>query len=274
MKRIAALIAMVLGLVLPGLAPAAHAQSSPPPAPAASPAASSLLDAIMARGTLRVGLTGDYKPFSIVDASAPNGMQGLDVDMAESLAKSLGVKLQVVPTTWKTLMPDLLAGKFDIAMGGITVTTLRARTALFSTPVMASGKTALVRCVDRKKYQSLAQIDRPGVRVVVNPGGTNESFDRATLTKAKIVMVKTNPETFQALLDHKADVMITDGVETLLQHKLHPSLCPVHPNHPFNHSELAYMLPRDVIWQQYVDTWLHIDTLDGSRAALLKKWLD
>ncbi|MDE2516881.1 MAG: transporter substrate-binding domain-containing protein [Rhodospirillales bacterium] len=274
MKRITVLIALALGLLSPGLAPAAHAQAAGAAAPAAAQAPSSLLDAIMARGTLRVGLTGDYKPFSIVDAAAPAGMQGLDVDMADSLAKSLGVKLQIVPTTWKSLMPDLLAGKFDIAMGGITVTTLRARTALFSTPVMASGKTALARCADVRKYQTLAQIDRPGVRVVVNPGGTNEAFDRAHLTKAKIVMVKTNPETFQALLDHKADVMITDGVETLLQHKLHPSLCPIHPDHPFNHSELAYMLPRDVIWQQYVDTWLRIDTLDGSRAALLKKWLD
>jgi cyclohexadienyl dehydratase len=236
--------------------------------------AASLLDVIAARGTLRVGLTGDYKPFSIIDAAAPLGMQGLDVDMAQSLAKSLGVKLEIVKTTWRALMPDLLADRFDIAMGGITVTLLRARTALFSTPVMESGKTALALCANAAKYQTLAEIDQPGVRVVTNPGGTNEIFDRAHLHRAEIVLVKTNPETIQALLDHKADVMITDGVETLLQHKLHPSLCPIHPDRPYNHFELAYMLPRDLLWQQYVDTWLRIETLDGERSALLKKWLD
>jgi cyclohexadienyl dehydratase len=245
---------------------AAHAQASPSPV--------TLLDAITARGTLRIGLTGDYKPFSIVDASAPLGMAGLDVDMAQSLAKSLGVKVQIVKTTWKTLTPDLDAGKFDIAMGGITVTLLRERTALFSTSVMESGKTAMALCSDASKYQTLADVDEPGVRVVTNPGGTNEMFDRAHLHSAEIVLVTTNPETVQALLDHKADVMITDGVETLLQHKLHPTICPIHPDQPYDHSELAYMLPRDLIWQQYVDTWLRIGTLDGERAALVKKWLD
>jgi cyclohexadienyl dehydratase len=262
-RRIAVLAAL---LALSVALPAARSQTPPP--------AASLIDAITARGALRVGLTGDYKPFSIVDASVPAGMQGLDVDMAQSLAKSLGVKLRIVKTTWRTLMPDLLAGKFDIAMGGITVTLLRARTALFSAPVVQSGKTAMALCANASKYQTLAEIDQPGVRVVTNPGGTNEIFDRANLHKAEIVLAKTNPEAIQDLLDRKADVMITDGVETLLQHRLHPNLCPIHPDQPYNHFELAYMLPRDLIWQQYVDTWLRIETLDGERAALLRKWLD
>jgi cyclohexadienyl dehydratase len=262
MRRGIAVVVALVGLLL--AIPAARSQ-----APVAS-----LIDAVMARGTLRVGLTGDYKPFSIVDAAATAGMQGLDVDMAESLAKSLGVKLEIVKTTWHTLLADLLAGKFDIAMGGITVTLARAQKALFSTPVIETGKAAIALCSNAAKYQTLAEIDQPGVRVVTNPGGTNEVFDRAHLHKAQIMLVKTNPETFQALLDGTADVMITDGVETLLQHKLHPTLCPIHPDRPFNRAELAYMLPRDLIWQQYVDTWLRIDTLNGARAALLKKWLE
>jgi len=184
------------------------------------------------------------------------------------------VKLEIVRTTWGTLMPDLLAGKFDIAMGGITITLQRARMALFSTPVMPSGKAAIALCGDAEKYQTLAEIDQPGVRVVTNQGGTNEIFDLAHLHNATIVRAKTNPDAFQALLDHKADMMITDGVETLLQHRLHPLLCPIHPDQPFSHSELAYMLPRDLVWQQYVDTWLRVETLSGTWAALLKTWLD
>ena len=261
MRRIAMLAAALLGLF--GAAPNAWCETP-----------ATRIDAIAERGTLRVGLTGDYKPFSIVDSAAPPGMTGLDVDMARSLADSLGVKLKIVPTTWKTMMADLLAEKFDIAMGGITVTLPRARTVLFSTPVMQSGKTAITLCAEAGKYQTLAEIDRPGVRVVVNPGGTNESFDRANLHQARIMVVPTNPETFQALLDRKANVMITDGVETRLQHKEHPELCAIHPDQPFNRSELAYMLPRDVLWQQYVDTWLRIETLNGEQAALLAKWLE
>src|ERR1700710_243068 len=93
---------------------------------AALPAqAQTVLDTILARGTLRIGLTGDYRPFSIKDAASK--FEGLDVDMAESLAKSMGVKLEIVPTAWPTLMADLHASKYDIGMGGISVTLERAK---------------------------------------------------------------------------------------------------------------------------------------------------
>ncbi|MDT7950277.1 MAG: transporter substrate-binding domain-containing protein, partial [Acetobacteraceae bacterium] len=64
---------------------------------AAVPArAQSALSEILSRGTLRVGLTGDYRPFSIKDADGH--FSGLDVDEAEALAKGMGVKLEIVPT--------------------------------------------------------------------------------------------------------------------------------------------------------------------------------
>ena len=122
--------------------------------------AQATLDVILARGTLRVGLTGDYRPFSIKDQA--NHFEGLDVDMANSLATALGVKLEIVPTAWRDLMPDLLAGKFDVGMGGISVTLARAKTALFSDPVMRTGKTPIARCADKDRFQTLADIDKPG----------------------------------------------------------------------------------------------------------------
>ena len=78
------------------------------------------LDAIIGAGVLRVGLTEDYRPFSF--AAASDKVEGIDVDMAMSLAQSLGVKLEIVKTSWSTLKSDLEANSFDIAMGGITIT--------------------------------------------------------------------------------------------------------------------------------------------------------
>ena len=232
--------------------------------------AQAVLDAVIARGTLRVGLTGDYRPFSIKDG---DHFEGLDVDEAESLAKALGVKLEIVPTAWPTLMPDLLGGKFDIAMGGITITTDRAKTALFSTPVMKSGKTPITRCADQSKYQTLSDIDQPGTRVIYNPGGTNDRFAHANIHHARLIEFPNNATIFDQIVQNHADVMITDGVETRLQQHLHPELCALHPDQPFDHSELAYMLPRDLIWQQFVDTWLETQSLSGEQAAAVAKWL-
>ncbi len=238
---------------------------------AALPArAQAVLDGIMARGTLRVGLTGDYKPFSIKEGG---GFEGLDVDMAGSLAKALGAKLEIVPTTWPTLMQGLQSGAYDIAMGGITVTTERAKTALFSTPVMRSGKTPIARCTDKAKFQTLADIDKPGVRVIYNPGGTNDRFAHANIHQAQLVEFPNNAVIFEEIIAGHADVMMTDGVETRLQQKLHPELCAIHPDEPFDHSELAYMLPRDLVLQQFVNTWLEVQGTSGERASAAAKWL-
>jgi len=58
----------------------------------------SRIDVIVKRGTLRVGMTGDYLPFSYLDPASQK-FRGFDVDMAETLGKALGVKVQYVRTT-------------------------------------------------------------------------------------------------------------------------------------------------------------------------------
>ncbi len=234
--------------------------------------AQAVFDAILSRGTLRVGLTGDYRPFSIKDGSG--AFTGLDVDMAESLARGMGVKLELVPTTWSTLMPDLLAGKYDLAMGGISVTLDRAKAALFSTPVMRSGKTPIARCADKDKFATLADIDRPGVRVIFNPGGTNERFARANLHQAQMLLFPNNAAIFDEIVAGRADVMMTDAIETRLQQKLHPELCAIHPDQPFDFSELAYLLPRDFVLQHFVNQWLHIQMATGAFAQTVDKHLN
>jgi cyclohexadienyl dehydratase len=230
------------------------------------------LDAIIGAGALRVGLTEDYRPFSFADASGK--VVGIDVDMAVSLAQSLDVRLEIVKTSWSTLKSDLEANNFDIAMGGITITLDRQKVGLFSSPVFSSGKTPITRCGDEPKYETIAAIDQPGVHVIVNPGGTNERFDRAHLQKATIIQWSDNATIFDALVEGKADLMITDAVETRVQAKLHPGiLCPVHPNAPFDHSELAYWMPRDPIFAAYVNQWLNLLDLSGEHQAILARWM-
>ena len=72
-----------------------------------SPAAPSRLDEILSRGTLRACTTGDYKPYSFHKGDGQ--FEGIDIDMTESLAKSLGVKAEFVKTSWSNLMNDFVA---------------------------------------------------------------------------------------------------------------------------------------------------------------------
>jgi len=230
------------------------------------------LDAVIARGVLRVGTTGDYKPFTYRDPVGGE-TRGMDIDMAGQLAKALGVKLDLVPTTWPTLMKDLAADKFDIAMGGISVNLARQKLALFSIPYLRDGKTPITRCENQDRFKTLEQIDQPGVKLLVNPGGTNERFDRTHIKQATITVYPDNVTIFDQLVAGKADVMITDAIETRVQQKLHPELCAVHPDQPFNFSEKAYLMPRDLLFKAFVDQWLHQAIESGELRQINDQWI-
>nr|WP_275681807.1 gamma subclass chorismate mutase AroQ [Scleromatobacter humisilvae] len=248
--------------------PAARAADTPT---ATATAAASRLDDILARGVLRVGTTGDYKPFSY---RVGNGeFIGLDIALAADLAKSLGVKLQLVPTTWGALMSDLGDDRFDLAMGGVSVSLERQKKAWFSLPYLRDGKTPIARCEDARKYQTLADIDRPDVRLIVNPGGTNERFARAQAPHATLTVFPDNVAIFDRIAAGEADVMITDAIEARLQQRLHPKLCAIHPEAPFDFSEKAVLLPRDAALKAYVDQWLHQAVESGAFARANEQWL-
>src|SRR5690348_3101339 len=243
-------------------------------ASASAETAGSRLDQIISKGTLRVGMTGDYRPFSFFNPSTSK-FEGFDVDMAESLGKAIGVKVEFVKTSWPTMMKDFEADKFDVATGGVSITLDRQKRGLFSTPIMREGKTPIARCGDVSKYQTLEQIDKPETRVVVNPGGTNEKFARAHLKTAKITVYHDNVTIFDQIAKGDADLMMTDASETRFQQKQHTGvLCAVHPDHPFDFSEKGIWMQRDTALKDYVDLWLHIINETGEYKTLFAKYFN
>jgi len=200
----------------------------------ANSAQAATLAEIKAAGVLRVGTTGDYKPFSFRD---PDGsFRGADIAMMQDLAAHLGVRLAIVPTAWAKLGDDFRAGAFDLAAGGITITPDRAA---FSSVTLADGKRPIARCADRERFTSVAASDQPGVRVVVNPGAANEAFARASFPHAALRVHTDNATVFHEIEAGRADVMVTDGIEVDHQALLHPDLCATHVPAPFTRLDKA-----------------------------------
>lgn len=237
-------------------------------------AQTNLLQDIRVRGVLRVGTTGDYEPFSVRDTAA-DIYRGFDIDQADALAGALGVKLEFVQTNWSRLATDLQDGKFDLALGGVSVTLERAKDGFFSVAYLSDGKTPIARCADQERFSSLAEIDRADVRVIVNPGGTNERFARAHLKQAPISVFPDNRKIFDEIAAGHADVMLTDASETRFQAKRHPGvLCPIHPDQPFDHSQKAIWMQPDISLKLFVDTWLQMSVESGALTALRAKWFE
>jgi len=227
---------------------------------------------IRAHGALRVAHTGDYRPFSFTDAAkAP---VGIDVDLAKRLASELGVSLQWVNTSWASLVADLRADRYDIAMSGVSVSAEREAAGCFTSPYFRTGKTVLTRCALDRTFDALAQLDDPSVRVIVNPGGTNERFVRAHLPNAHVIAHDDNRTIFHALAAGEADVMITDAVEAQLEARSNPALCLADPPPLFEHVEKAYLIPKDARWQAWLNAWLVRINSSGEFDAVQRRYLD
>jgi cyclohexadienyl dehydratase len=228
---------------------------------------------VLDSGLLRVGTTADYQPFSYLDPAQQ--LVGIDVDMANDLAQSLDVKLEFISTSWPTLMTDFTSGRFDIGMSGISINLNRAKSAFFSLPYHTGGKAVIARCRDADRFNSLAKIDTDGVRVIVNPGGTNERFVNQNIAAATIVRHPDNLTIFDEIIADRADVMITDAIEVKVKAHRYPALCGTLGNETLSFQEKGYLLPQDFVWQNTINTWLGLRQGDGTlRDAFIQHHAD
>ena len=243
-RRSTRFMAILLSLILlsAGL-PAALSDSAQGDGSAGTGLTPGVLLRIRERGVLRVGTTGDYKPMSFPDEETGE-YRGFDADLARDLAEELGVGIEFVPTSWPTLMEDTLAGRFDLAVCGITVTEARKEQALMSDGYLANGKTVLCRTEDAEKYTSLEAINRPEVRVMENPGGLNEQFARENLPDATLMIHDVNEEIPGLVAEGEADVMITEIMEAGYYVRLDSRLAAPLLDKPFTNGELGFLMPK------------------------------
>jgi cyclohexadienyl dehydratase len=230
------------------------------------------LNRILAAKVLRVGTPGDYRPLAILE----NGKyEGFDIDVINLIAKELGVKVEFVPTTWPKLMEDHQADKFDISLGGITRNVARMVKTDFLPPCAPFGKVALIRADDKFKFAKPEDLNQPDVHVIKNPGGTNEKYVDAHLTKAKVTTHANNAEIPGLIAEGKGDVMITDTYEALVYSKkdsrlfvafIHEPLTPLaYKGYMLQNDDPDYVRVMKFIWDEL--------QLRGELKTVEEKWL-
>lgn len=224
--------AALLALLLPALLLPACAARPAAPLPQAA--------------VLRVGTTADYPPFAFRDARGELG--GADIAAARRIAARLGLQAQFVATTWTTLLDDLRAGRFDVLVGGITVTPERAAVGRYSAVMMIDGKRPLVRCAERDRYATPASLDVASVRVMINRGPSMPALAQRLFPAATRVVNHDDALLVPFLLDGRADVWVTDGVVVDHMARRHAGRLCAAPGEPYAGTTVqkAWLLRRDL----------------------------
>ena len=214
-----------------------------------------------------MGSTGDYHPLTWHDP-ATGRWEGFGIEIAERIASEMGVRAEFVKTSWPTLAADVQADKptFDLAIGGITITAARKKT-------MAMSNGILCRVEDAARFRTLSDIDRPDVRVMVNPGGLNEAFARARLPHATLLIHGRNEEIPSRVAEGRTDVMITEIVEAPWYVRRDSRLAAPLLGEPFTRGEIGVLMRKgqdDVL--AFVNDVLARMAADGTLAALKAKY--
>ncbi|NQX39201.1 cyclohexadienyl dehydratase [Pedobacter steynii] len=216
-------------------------------------------DSILLRrdSILRVGTTGDYPPLTSFD-TLTGKFTGDEINMALALGKHLGKKVVFVKTSWKMLTEDMLANKFDLALGGISVNAARSKLFNFSSPLLLDRKVAVFRLSDQSRFLDFKSIDQPNVRVIENIGGTNEIFAKQHIRQANLQVIADNQQVFKALLSNTADVMFTDETEAKYQQKKHPELSWLSLDEEISpaYAKAIMYAKKDTLLLQTINNWL------------------
>jgi cyclohexadienyl dehydratase len=242
------------------------------PAAAQTPS-SDRLQKVLESGVLRVGTTMDTPVFSMREP-ASGKLVGLDMDALETLGPALGVKIEYVKMTFGSMLADLAADKFDVAMSGMGRTLDRARAATFSKPYMSYGKLLVIRAADKERLRSLADLDHPGIRIAYNRGGLNERFANTTFGQATPTGFPSNELATAALLDQKVDAQVSDSTAAVYMARQDPRLLALRPDDVFNPVYVAILLRReDQTLLNYINIWIDQIELDGTLGKIRAKWL-
>ena len=168
-------------------------------------------DDIKKAGVLRVAAFDGNPPFGYIDATTKKQV-GHDIDLAAEFAKSLGVKLELVPTNPANRIPLLTSGKADVVFASFTITDERAKVVDFTTPYFLVGQQCLAK---KGALTDVAQLK--DLRIGTEKGTTMESNLRNNYPQTKVVLYDDSPFALAALRNGNVQAITNDGVKLTAQ---------------------------------------------------------
>ncbi len=229
------------------------------------------LDEIQKRGKLRVGMEPGYMPFELKNQKGE--IIGFDVDMANRMAKAMGVELELVDTAWDGIIAALLTGKFDVIMSGMTLTQERNMAFNFAPPYIVIGQSILIKKDLAGTVKTYKDLNDAKYTIASKLGTTGEQATKRMIPNAKYISYETEQEGVLELVNGKIDAFIYDlpyntvAIGQKGQGKI------VHLDTPFTFEPLAWAVRKgdpDIL--NWMENFMYQIKNDGTYDKIYHKW--
>lgn len=230
------------------------------------------VEKILERGELRVGFESGYVPFEMTDKKG--NFIGFDMDFGRRLAKSMGVKFVPVNTAWDGIIPALMTDKFDIIMGGMTITQERNLKILFADPYIVVGQTILLNKKHEGKVLSYKDLNDPKFILTSRMGTTGEQAIKKYIPKATYKGFESEAEAGLEVINGKADALVYDLPFCGFLYGSQGRGKTVFLNEPFTYEPLAWAINKgDPDFLNYLNNFLRQSKGDGFYEKVYNKWI-
>ena len=188
-------------------------------ASAATATAQSVIEEIVQRGKLTVGMA-TFVPWAMRDKNGE--LMGFEIDVAKRLAEDMKVEVEFVPTAWGGIIPALIAKKFDVIIGGMSVTPERNLTVNFTIPYAHSGQQMAASTELAKGFTTKEDFNAAGVSIACRRGATPCTIVQKMFPKAEVRQFDDDAQAFQEVVNGNAHAMISSAPKPRFWADAHP----------------------------------------------------
>ena len=232
----------------------------------------STVEKILKRGELRVGFESGYVPFEMTDKTGK--FIGFDMDFGRRMAKAMGVKFVPVNTAWDGIIPALMTDKFDIIMGGMTITQERNLKINFADPYIVVGQTILLNKKHEGKVLSYKDLNDPNFILTSRMGTTGEQAIKKYIHKATYKGFESEAEAGLEVINGKADALVYDLPFCGFLYGSQGKGKTVFLNQPFTFEPLAWAINKgDPDFLNFLNNFLRQSKGDGFYERTYNKWI-
>ncbi|MGD8881834.1 MAG: transporter substrate-binding domain-containing protein [Desulfobacterales bacterium] len=238
----------------------------------ASATASPVIDRILQRGELVVGMTGNMPPLNMTTKEGE--LIGYEVDLAKNMAAAMGVRAKMEIMPFAELLPALQSGKIDLILSNMTITPGRNLKVAFIGPYFTSGKAFMT------KIKTIAMADEPedinakNTRLVALKGSTSQAFVEKAIPDATLFTADDYDEAVKMVLEDKVHAMVADYPICVVSVFRYPDQGLLSVVTTLTYEPIGVGVPAgDPLLVNWVENFMGISEKVGLFEELKRKWL-